>query len=599
VKDAAAPLEHGRYRLVHALGEGGMATVYRAWDARLEVWRAIKVLHPTMARRASIRTRFENEARMMAKLHHRNMVTVHDVGIDGDRAYMVMEIVEAGSLVDWVEAHGAMPPRLATRVMAEVLEALQIAHDRGIIHRDIKPHNILVDASGTPKVSDFGIARLGDTDKALTKTGAVMGTWTYMAPEQRTSARKVDGRADVYAAAATLYALVTGREPFDLYTTEMHSEQFQGVPERLAEVIKKGTRYKPEDRYDSALAMRDDLVAIARHLPHLPTDATPLVVPGIALAGASSPPPPPPDDGDAPESAAGTFYMGDNPELTPSPSPGAGRSPTRPVTAPAASLAAGTLSADRFGATNPGFGGTLPPADTLLPPDAPSASGARPVTLAREPAEIAPVRRNWLLGVGVGAILLAAGVVALAAGGGAAWWMLRDPGPPEPVVDVPVPGPVVTAPTPVPTPAPVTTAPTPAPIATAPTPAPVATAPTPVARPTPAPSPRPTPTPSPRVVVVAPTPTPAPAPTVAPEPAPAPEPVARGTLLVNSFPPGSVFVDGNPAGTVPARIEVGVGRHTLRIVSSNGDEKSMTVTVVSGSPTRHCWDFNTGRECAR
>ncbi len=211
------PLANGRYRLLEPLGVGGMASVYKAWDERLRCHRAVKLLSPEMASKANLRKRFEAEAQTMARLHHPNIVDVQDVGSDGERLFIVMEYVPAGSLMDYLNANGPMPPRMAVEALLPVLAALQEAHDNGVVHRDVKPHNVLVTMGGRPKVTDFGIARITSEDMSMTKTGSVMGTWGFMAPEQRISARKVDGRADVYAAASTLYCLLTNETPVDLF----------------------------------------------------------------------------------------------------------------------------------------------------------------------------------------------------------------------------------------------------------------------------------------------------------------------------------------------------------------------------------------------
>ncbi|MCA9490589.1 MAG: serine/threonine protein kinase, partial [Myxococcales bacterium] len=130
-------LADGRYLLVKQLGEGGMASVYRAYDQRLQVWRAVKILSPEYADKKKIAKRFEAEAQTMALLEHRNIVRVYDVGRDGaDIAYIVMELVEGGCLVDWLEVNGPMPPRMAVEAVMEVLDALGAAHDKGVIHRD-------------------------------------------------------------------------------------------------------------------------------------------------------------------------------------------------------------------------------------------------------------------------------------------------------------------------------------------------------------------------------------------------------------------------------------------------------------------------------
>ena len=178
-----------------------------------------------------------------------------------------MELLEGGSLMGRVERHGVLPPRMAAAITADMVEALGIAHDKGVVHRDIKPHNVLLSTDNKPKVTDFGIASVQQEDRSMTKTGAVMGTWAYMAPEQRIDAKNVDERADLYSSTASLYALLTGREPFDLYTTELHEEMFKDIPDPLAEVIKKGCAYKADDRHQNAKELTEALRAILPDLP--------------------------------------------------------------------------------------------------------------------------------------------------------------------------------------------------------------------------------------------------------------------------------------------------------------------------------------------
>jgi serine/threonine protein kinase len=256
-----------------------MATVYRAYDSRLQVERAIKLLAPHLAARASIRKRFEVEASTMARLHHPNIVTVHDIGTDGNRCFIVMEMLEGGSLMGRVEKFGVLPPKMAAAITADMVEALAVAHDNGVVHRDIKPHNVLLSMDNKPKITDFGIASVQQEDRSMTKTGAVMGTWAYMAPEQRISAKSADARADLYSSSATLYALMTGKEPFDLYTTELHEEMFQDIPPVLATIIKKGCSYKPIDRYQNAKEMTEAIRAILDQLPEDPEGTPPLALP--------------------------------------------------------------------------------------------------------------------------------------------------------------------------------------------------------------------------------------------------------------------------------------------------------------------------------
>ncbi len=271
------PLSEGRYILQRVLGVGGMATVFLAWDKRLQVSRAIKVLSPDLSKKSNIRQRFESEAQTMAKLSHPNIVTVHDVGVDGDRAYIVMEMLPAGTLMEFIDRNGAMPPRMAVSVTIDLLNALEIVHGQGVVHRDIKPHNLLVSGSGKIKVSDFGIAHVDDEGKSMTKTGSVMGTWGFMSPEQRSSAKSVDARADVYACGATLYTLLTKVIPVDLFAAGLEPEMMDLVFDKLQPVIERATKYKSQERYASCAEMRSELEALVSTLPALPLDYPTLI----------------------------------------------------------------------------------------------------------------------------------------------------------------------------------------------------------------------------------------------------------------------------------------------------------------------------------
>ncbi len=277
--DASATLAEGRYRLIEVIGSGGMATVYRAFDTRLQVERAIKILLPALANRERLRARFEAEARTMALLEHRNIVRVYDVGSDGNRVYIVMELVDGGSLVDRLEERGPLPPRQAVDVCLHVLAGLAVSHSRNIVHRDIKPHNVLLTSDGEVRVTDFGIARLAESNDNLTKTGAIMGTWGFMAPEQRADSKGVDARADLYAVAATLYSCVTNETPMDLFAAELDSSMLARIPDPLAQVIRKATRYDREERYADTSAMAADLSSVRDQLPQNPSDAPPLAIP--------------------------------------------------------------------------------------------------------------------------------------------------------------------------------------------------------------------------------------------------------------------------------------------------------------------------------
>ena len=274
------PLESGRYQLLEVIGTGGMATVYRAWDERLQVTRAVKILLPQLARNTTIRHRFETEARTMARLYHPNIVGVHDVGVDDDRVYIVMELVAGGSLMDHVTANGPMPVKMATEALLALMHALKAAHSKGVIHRDIKPHNVMVDHTGVLKVCDFGIAHVSDENMSMTKTGSVMGTWGYMAPEQRASARDVDVRSDLYSAAATWFTLMTNLLPSDLFAVDLDESMFDGLPIETQALMRNATRYKPEDRFEDADAMIAEVEAL---IASLPDDAGDYPKPGANL----------------------------------------------------------------------------------------------------------------------------------------------------------------------------------------------------------------------------------------------------------------------------------------------------------------------------
>jgi serine/threonine protein kinase len=287
-------LSNGRYALRAVLGAGGMAQVYSCWDTMLHVDRAAKVLNPALMRSETVRERFLNEARTMARLQHPNIVQVVDVGMDGTDAFMVMELMTGGSLQDRINARGPLRPHVACRVILSVLAGLGAAHKAGVIHRDIKPQNILLGSDGRPKVADFGIAHLDTIQQQMTKTGAVMGTMGFMAPEQRISARKVDGRADLYAVGTTLYAALTAQMPIELYASELDDELLAGIPEPLKPVISRATKYKAADRYDNAAHMADainEAMALipedtpAAALPDLPSQSSETIDPGGLMTG--------------------------------------------------------------------------------------------------------------------------------------------------------------------------------------------------------------------------------------------------------------------------------------------------------------------------
>ena len=244
----------GRYELLHPVGQGGMATVYVAHDNVLDIQRAIKVLAPALSNKEKIRARFLGEARAMARIRHPNIVTVHDVGMDKNTPFIVMEMLYGGTVRGYVEKAGPQPPAVAGSFIAGTLKGLQASHDQKVIHRDIKPDNMLLTRDGRVKLTDFGIAQIVNTNH-FTRTGASMGTLAYMPPEQRVSAKNLDRTADLYAAGASLYAILTGKEPFDLYNEALHDRIFEGVDDPLRELIIKSCQYEPLDRFASASSM--------------------------------------------------------------------------------------------------------------------------------------------------------------------------------------------------------------------------------------------------------------------------------------------------------------------------------------------------------
>jgi len=312
-------LADGRYVLERHVAEGGTAHVYLGYDTWTRDWRAIKTLLPEYASRAGIRHRFEREAVTMKTLSHDNIVTVYDAGVEAGTVFMVMEYAEGGSVIDWIDEHGAMPPRMATRVVLELCRGIDAAHQQGVIHRDIKPQNLLVDRHGVCKVTDFGIAQALDDDR-MTMTGTVMGTLDYMAPEQHESAKHADERADVYSIAATFYTLLRGEASSHLFMAE--ERDLGGLPEDLAAIVDKGAQFRRERRHGSVRQLIAELEEALPHLPPDPPGTPPIVPPDVLRVDRLTPPVG--AEWSAPPAPAGI------PTVSPRPAPPAGGSPSQP-----------------------------------------------------------------------------------------------------------------------------------------------------------------------------------------------------------------------------------------------------------------------------
>ena len=203
----------GRYRVGRQIARGGMAAVYEAVDERLDRLVAVKVMHPTLADERDFAGRFVREARAVARLSHPNVVNVHDQGTDEGIAFLVMEYVSGITLRDLIDAEAPLAPSRAMALIDPVLAALAAAHQAGLIHRDVKPENVLLAEDGTVKVADFGLAKAVDADSVPSGSGGrLIGTVSYLAPELVTDGIS-DPRVDVYAAGVVLYELLTGRKP--------------------------------------------------------------------------------------------------------------------------------------------------------------------------------------------------------------------------------------------------------------------------------------------------------------------------------------------------------------------------------------------------
>jgi serine/threonine protein kinase len=264
---APVPEELAKYfpqlEIIELLGQGGMGAVYKAREPALDRLVAVKILPPEAARDPAFAERFQREARALAKLNHPNIVAVYGIGQAEGLYYFIMEFVDGVNLRQLIRS-GQCKPEQALRIVPQICEALQFAHDEGIVHRDIKPENILIDKRGRLKIADFGLARLFGhtrTDYTLTGPQQVMGTPNYMAPEQMDDPLKVDHRADIYSLGVVFYEMLTGELPRGRFAPPSQKVQ---VDVRLDEVVLRALEQQPERRYQQASEVKTDVETISR-----------------------------------------------------------------------------------------------------------------------------------------------------------------------------------------------------------------------------------------------------------------------------------------------------------------------------------------------
>ena len=331
----------GQYRLVQKLGEGGMAQVYKAYQPRLDRYVALKFIRPELAVDAHFRARFEQEARAIARLSHGHIVHIYDFGEEEKRYFLVMEFVEGQTLKEHLQALHKTDQWLtigrAVELVLQIASALGYAHQQGIIHRDVKPDNVLLGKNGRPVLNDFGIARMIEDGggQGLTQTGAAIGTPAYMAPEQiQGQKEKISAATDLYSLAIILYELLTGRTPFTADTAfavmlkhlndpiPLPRQLAPGLSEELERFLLKALAKEPEDRFPTAEIFADQLrLALAgSDSAAVPTPLSTMASPAQATL---------PDQGDATAVAP--------PPITETPPPPPPPPPAPPITPPATS----------------------------------------------------------------------------------------------------------------------------------------------------------------------------------------------------------------------------------------------------------------------
>src|SRR5262245_5272869 len=265
-------LSGGRYEILATLGQGAMGAVYKAKDRELDRWVAIKVIQPELANSPSILKRFKQELILARQITHKNVVRIFDIGETDGMKFITMEYVDGGDLKTTIMERGKMPPEEAADIIRQICHALEAAHNEGVVHRDLKPQNIMMDQTGRVVVMDFGIAHSKDMP-GMTMTGALMGTPEYMSPEQA-KGEKTDVRADIFAVGIIFYELLTGNVPFKAHTvveTMYKRTQERAIPPvdldrtvpiQANQIVMKCLETDPSRRYQSVRELLQDLEVI-------------------------------------------------------------------------------------------------------------------------------------------------------------------------------------------------------------------------------------------------------------------------------------------------------------------------------------------------
>ena len=266
----------GRYRVEARIATGGMSTVYRGLDVRLDRPVALKVMDARYAGDREFLTRFQREARAIARLKSPGLVAIYDQGNDTAHPFLVMELVTGGTLRELLRERGPMPPHAVVAVLAPVLSGLGAAHRAGLVHRDVKPENVLISVDGEVKLADFGLVR-ATTEAGITSTSVILGTAAYLSPEQ-VLGEETGSRSDVYAVGIMAFELLTGTTPFKgdsaIVIAHQHLDRdvpppgslIDGVPPEFDDFIARATAREPEARFSDAGAMGAELGAIAEEL---------------------------------------------------------------------------------------------------------------------------------------------------------------------------------------------------------------------------------------------------------------------------------------------------------------------------------------------